>query len=91
MIAGLRQQDGKDILIFGSRTLWTALLAQGLVDELHLMVAPIVIGGRTPAFPERQKSLLRLLATEHTPGARSVLLRYAVNRDQFRARPALLP
>jgi dihydrofolate reductase len=43
-IAGLRDRDGGEIVVHGSGTLVRALLEQGLVDELRLMVFPVVLG-----------------------------------------------
>jgi dihydrofolate reductase len=40
----LKRQEGKDILITGSRTLWNDLLAHDLIDELHLMIGNVVLG-----------------------------------------------
>jgi dihydrofolate reductase len=45
-----RQQPGKDILIPGSATLVRYLLHEGLVDELRLLVFPIVFGGGERLF-----------------------------------------
>jgi dihydrofolate reductase len=49
-IAALRAQDGGDLVIWGSPTLVQALLAEGLVDELILMIEPIVLGGGKRIF-----------------------------------------
>jgi dihydrofolate reductase len=57
-VSDLKQQPGKDISISGSATLVRSLLNEGLIDELRLMVHPVVLGsggrlfengtGRTP-------------------------------------------
>jgi dihydrofolate reductase len=51
-IAALRDQDGGDLLVWGSVSLVKALLAAGLVDELSLMIEPILLGGGKRIFPE---------------------------------------
>jgi len=51
-IAKLKQQPGKDISIVGSGTLVRSLLADGLLDELGLMVHPIVVGSGKRLFEE---------------------------------------
>ena len=51
-IAALRAQDGGDLLIWGSASLVKTLLAEGLVDELNLMIEPILLGGGKRIFPE---------------------------------------
>jgi dihydrofolate reductase len=43
-VARLKRQDGKDIVITGSVTLVQALLRAGLLDELRLLIDPIVVG-----------------------------------------------
>jgi dihydrofolate reductase len=51
-IAALRAQDGGDLVMWGSVSLVKALLAAGLVDELTLMVEPILLGGGKRIFPD---------------------------------------
>jgi len=82
-VAELKDQPGKDILIFGSRTLWNDLLVAGLVDELHLMVGATVLGGGTPAFGAGPVPPLRLVNTRRRYGSDNLLLRYeVVSRDE---------
>ena len=77
-IAKLKQQTGKDLLIFGSRTLWNNLLSHGLVDELHLMIAPVVVGIGTPIFDGKPSESLRLIDTQTWKDSGLVLTRYEV-------------
>ena len=51
-VAALKKSDGGDILVYGSATLAKALLHDNLVDELRLMVYPIVIGGGLRLFDD---------------------------------------
>ncbi|HKA03583.1 MAG TPA: dihydrofolate reductase family protein [Acidimicrobiales bacterium] len=51
-IAELRAQDGGDLLVWGSVSLVKALLTEGLVDELNLMIEPILLGGGKRIFPD---------------------------------------
>jgi dihydrofolate reductase len=51
-IAALRDRDGGDLIVWGSATLVRTLLSEGLVDELKLMVEPILLGGGKRIFPD---------------------------------------
>jgi dihydrofolate reductase len=64
-IRELKEQIDGGIYISGSGTLVRALLADGLVDELHLLVYPIVLGSGAKLFPEgTQRTPLALAAHE---------------------------
>jgi dihydrofolate reductase len=80
-IAELKRQTGKDILVFGSHTLWNDLLANDLVDELHLMIGPVVLGAGTPLFDGQPAVSLRLIETRTWDGSGNVLVRYEVRRQ----------
>lgn len=77
-LAQERERGSGDVLIFGSRTMWTSLLELGLVDELHLMVSPTALGGGTPIFAAPAD--LTLLETRRFEGSDNVLLSYAAAR-----------
>jgi dihydrofolate reductase len=77
-IAALKRLTGKDILVFGSHTLGNDLLAHDLVDELHLMVGPVVLGAGTPLFDDPRKGALRLIDARTWEGSGNVLVRYEV-------------
>jgi dihydrofolate reductase len=46
----LKSQPGGTILIFGSNTLCVSLLQAGLLDELQIVVNPVLFGEGTPLF-----------------------------------------
>ncbi len=77
-LAKERERGAGDILTWGSRTMWHGLLAQGLVDEFHLIVGPAALGAGTPLFTGQAD--LRLLTARQFPGSDNVLLTYAVRR-----------
>ena len=51
-IAKLKQQQGKDITVLGSGELIRSLLRDGLLDELRLMVHPLIMGSGKRLFDD---------------------------------------
>ncbi|MBL1094814.1 MULTISPECIES: dihydrofolate reductase family protein [Streptomyces] len=50
-IRDLHDADGGDLHVMGSPTLVRTLLTEGLVDELRLMIMPVLLGGGKTVFP----------------------------------------
>ena len=85
-VAGLRGRDG-DALIFGSRTLWSDLLAHGLVDELHLMIGPKVVAGDHHVFVGVPETNLKLIGVRTWGGSDNVVLSYATTSGDSVSEP----
>jgi len=76
----LRQQDGEDILLFGSPTATHSLIQLNLIDGYWLFVNPIILGQGIPLFVDiKDKIKLKLLTTrQFTSGVTE--LNYTVDR-----------
>ena len=56
-IAELRRSEGRDLTVWGSSALVRDLLAHDLVDELRLMIEPILLGGGKRIFADDGRSV----------------------------------
>jgi dihydrofolate reductase len=71
LIAGVRRlkvTDGADLVTWGSTTLTSALLDEGLVDEVVMIVYPVVLGRGKRLFSDHAKPReLALIGTQASP------------------------
>ena len=81
-VSRLKRQPGKDITIIGSGALVRSLLRDGLLDELRLMVHPVVIGGGKRLFEDGsdQKALKLVDSKIFSTGV--VVLTYQPDRKE---------
>jgi dihydrofolate reductase len=75
-ISELKEQPGKDIVISGSGALVRSLLDAGLLDELRLMVHPVVVGSGKRLFEEGEKQTALELVDAKTFATGVVYLTY---------------
>ena len=76
-IAELKQQPGKNIGMTGSGTLVSSLLREGLLDELHLFVFPLVVSSGKRLFGASDAQLPLQLLDSATFGSGVMHLTYA--------------
>lgn len=77
-IAEAKRGEGGTLLSFGSITTWNQLLADGLVDELHIMVGAGVLLDGVPAFKVRPPAPMRLDSARRLGDSTIALLRYSL-------------
>ena len=75
-IRELKQQEGRDLWLWGSLTLMESLIADGLVDEVRMMVCPASRGQGRRIFQDA-RDLTLVEATGYDNGL--AILRYAIN------------
>jgi dihydrofolate reductase len=81
-IAELKRRPGKDITIIGSGALVRSLLRDGLLDELGLMVHPVVLGGGKRLFEDGGDRKALELVDSRTFGTGVVYLTYRPAGEQ---------
>ena len=63
-VSKLKQQEGRDLLIYGHGLLGETLLKRHLLDVLDLSIHPLVLGQGKQFFREGQNATLRLVAAK---------------------------
>jgi dihydrofolate reductase len=63
-IAKLKETEGKDILIYGSSQLVNTLLQLQLIDQLQLLVYPIILGKGKRLFKDESEAKLDLVSSK---------------------------
>ncbi len=75
-VSRLKEQDGKDILIFGSAALVNALMPRNLIDEYRIMVFPVVVGNGKRLFADGIDTKVLTLVDTKTFASGAVVLTY---------------
>ncbi len=73
-ILKMKQQPGKDMVILGGAGLVSTFMNLGLIDEYHLVVNPVILGGGKPLFKDvKERRTLQLINTKTFRSGKVVL------------------
>jgi len=74
-IEHLKQEPGRDMLIYGSASIIQTLTNHGLIDEYQVLVHPVLLGAGKPLWSDLKDQVkLHLINTKRTlPGSSSSL------------------
>ncbi|MFZ1016597.1 MAG: dihydrofolate reductase family protein [Candidatus Cybelea sp.] len=73
-VAAIKQQPGKDIYLAGGARTTASLIDAGLVDELRLIVYPVIAGAGKPLFTGERRRELALREVRALGGGRAWLI-----------------
>jgi dihydrofolate reductase len=80
-VAKLKQQPGKNIILFGGAGIASTLMKQGLIDEYHINVNPVVLGRGKPLFKDLKDKISLKLIKSKVFKSGVVALQYASDND----------
>lgn len=80
-IRRLKQQDGKDMVLFAGADLAETFIKNNLIDEYRLIVNPIVLTGRKPLFKNIEEPMDLGLKDSISFDCGNVILIYEPNSD----------
>jgi dihydrofolate reductase len=75
-VKALKEQPGKNIMIFGSNTLCTSLVQEWLIDEIQVVVNPVVFGEGTSLFRGLSVKTALVLTNTRKFKSGSIMLTY---------------
>jgi len=78
----IKQQQGPDILVFGSPRATHALIQQGLIDGYWLFVNPIILGQGIPLFVDIKEKIHLQLVSSRQFASGVTELNYTVEKQQ---------
>jgi dihydrofolate reductase len=76
-IAALKEAEGGDLLVIGSTVLVQSLIQQRLVDELRLIIDPVLVGGGKRIFPDDGALRPLRLVDHEITGTGTIIATYA--------------
>jgi dihydrofolate reductase len=80
-IERLKQEPGRDMVIYGSASLVRTLTNLGLIDEYQLLVHPVILGSGKPLFQDiKDQVKLKLVNTKTHPSG-VVVLSYHLRKE----------
>ena len=77
-VKDFREQEGKNIWLFGGADLLASFMAENLVDEFLISVHPLILGGGKPLFQSGKDKIDLMLINHKSYSSGLVQLRYII-------------
>jgi dihydrofolate reductase len=81
-LRNLKHEQGKDIYVVGGAMLVSSMINLGLIDEIWLMINPVLLGGGKPLFEGvTKRHYLKFVSSEERPAGK-VYVTYKMKDDE---------